>query len=629
MSVVSIEIVRDPRTARASEAVIKLHGIWIVPENPTYRIERVGASDGDAPPGWPNGDLSPRDMRIGASGIELLIGPDVVDAPALKPGTPIAIAIPAIALREELKWPSLATTAPAPRVPAPVAAITKGGRRAAEIAERAAAQRAEIEQLVAAIAAAELATLSMVEKAASNRSATPGEHRPTAAADNGGRTVVDMIGAAIGSDRDEAAVAGAQPVTDPSGKTAMRAAITSTATDSSPTALSTDEAVAANGAAMSPRVPTAAGRDRSGSISTQPISTQPMSGGPVSGGPVSGGPVRNAPRVSAAALPDALKPLKVPDPMVPPRSPQMTGADRTAGPASHTPFSREIPDNTDATTARATDDLARLSDFATHSDASAPSSQQLVAIPVPPPLPAEDRRGGRGVSTAADRGEPYEVGATGSQNTPLPLMFSKNQPPVQSGRIGAGGAFGLGFLLAAAIAAASWYVTGTHLTANPAKVAAASPEPDRLSVLMAVFDLPDMSPRGVSAASLTREDALRAADNSLANAATPIERDEAKYWLRQSLAMGIGDKRSGWALTQLGTLYASPEGGKPDYETARALWEIAAARGDPVSFCFLAKLYEHGLGVARDKQQALVNFRRARANGGCRDVDTAITRLTR
>lgn len=146
-----------------------------------------------------------------------------------------------------------------------------------------------------------------------------------------------------------------------------------------------------------------------------------------------------------------------------------------------------------------------------------------------------------------------------------------------------------------------------------------------------ILAIPDSSPRGEAADQVNLEEALRRADQSLSGGAlSDPDRREAKFWLRKALAASLGDERLLWAITQLGTLYASsPDGEAADLASARVLWELAAAKGDPVALCFLASLFENGLGVKKDPAEALALYQSAKANGGCRGVDGAIARLTK
>ena len=77
---------------------------------------------------------------------------------------------------------------------------------------------------------------------------------------------------------------------------------------------------------------------------------------------------------------------------------------------------------------------------------------------------------------------------------------------------------------------------------------------------------------------------------------------------------------SRWAITQLGALHTARTDAtkqQPDYQTAKTLWEIASASGDTVATCFLAHLYELGLGVRADRDSAATWYRRAKDRGGC------------
>ena len=89
------------------------------------------------------------------------------------------------------------------------------------------------------------------------------------------------------------------------------------------------------------------------------------------------------------------------------------------------------------------------------------------------------------------------------------------------------------------------------------------------------------------------------------------------------------DKRLTWAMTQLGATYARPVEKAPDFSLARSLWSIAAAQGDPVAMCFLARMHEKGLATPVDTVAALALYEKAHALGGCKDSSAAIARLKR
>lgn len=136
-----------------------------------------------------------------------------------------------------------------------------------------------------------------------------------------------------------------------------------------------------------------------------------------------------------------------------------------------------------------------------------------------------------------------------------------------------------------------------------------------------------VSPRGTSAAGVSDMRALSRASRLLADPAR--DTDEAAFWLKRYLQTAMGDRQLVRALTQLGSSYADATSKSADYVKARHLWEIASVAGDPVAMCFLGRLFESGMGVQASKRTALAWYERAKASGGCTDVDEAIGRLQR
>lgn len=106
------------------------------------------------------------------------------------------------------------------------------------------------------------------------------------------------------------------------------------------------------------------------------------------------------------------------------------------------------------------------------------------------------------------------------------------------------------------------------------------------------------SPRGVLADGIDDEAALTLVDQNLHGIDRPVDREEAKYWLRKALARSLLGKRVSWGLTQLGTMYAAPEAGTVDYAKAALLWQLANAAGDPIANCFLDELRANKLIAA-------------------------------
>lgn len=186
----------------------------------------------------------------------------------------------------------------------------------------------------------------------------------------------------------------------------------------------------------------------------------------------------------------------------------------------------------------------------------------------------------------------------------------------------------------AGVAASAWHpwqTTGSGTTAAPqalgtSRISKSGPTAE----LLALIEPARTSPGGLDAASIHPSRLLERADALLATPPSGPDLEEARYLLRRYLTLHMSERRTLWALTQLGSLYAEPGGGKrPDYAQAAGVWEVAASLGDPVAMCFLASLQEHGLAIAPDRQAALGWYLSAKAAGGCAGVDDAIGRLRR
>lgn len=161
MTVTKIEVFPDTSQPMGGHAIIRLRGVAVWPPGATFRISPIDEtlSDGQEA-GWPHGDLYPLKTRQTPDGIELLVGPEIVDAPLLEPGTPVTISVPDGHLSAELIWPELpvssdAATAPVVMTPsqmaAELAATERAKTEAANAAEaaraaRAAAERAQLDQ---------------------------------------------------------------------------------------------------------------------------------------------------------------------------------------------------------------------------------------------------------------------------------------------------------------------------------------------------------------------------------------------------------------------------------------------------------------------------------------------------
>lgn len=144
-----------------------------------------------------------------------------------------------------------------------------------------------------------------------------------------------------------------------------------------------------------------------------------------------------------------------------------------------------------------------------------------------------------------------------------------------------------------------------------------------------VFSIPSASPAGKTRKGVDLDGALSLADHHLQGAGAG-DRAEGEYWLRHALSVVLGDDRIKWALTQLGSAYATgAPAGNVDYGKSRLLWEMAGQLGDPRALCFLGALHEYGLGIPADNPSALAWYARAKQAGGCPAVDEALARVAR
>jgi hypothetical protein len=105
---VRVEIIPDTTAIGGGRAVLRLIGVYDLPVDATYHIEPADeAINPAADPGWPSGDRKPNGSHLSHDGIELLIGPDVVEARLLAPGTAIILSVPAANVETRLRWPDI------------------------------------------------------------------------------------------------------------------------------------------------------------------------------------------------------------------------------------------------------------------------------------------------------------------------------------------------------------------------------------------------------------------------------------------------------------------------------------------------------------------------------------------
>ncbi len=213
--------------------------------------------------------------------------------------------------------------------------------------------------------------------------------------------------------------------------------------------------------------------------------------------------------------------------------------------------------------------------------------------------------------------------------TPTPTV-SVSPRSTRTGLYGfAGGAVAMAVLGGILLAFAPQWVPRSTTAAVAATVPAAETVP--VGTLEAVFkdfaSAGGLSPRRKSATNVDIATALSLADHSLRGQRTSADVEEAEFWLKRALGSSLGGADVGWAMTQLGTLYAQSDSPRHSYTKAHVLWQLAAAQGDPIAHCFLGALYENGLGVPVSRAQAREHFLVADSGNSCRSAKDAIVRL--
>lgn len=475
MSKVWLEVAEDKSKPEGGHAVIRLHGINALSQQPTFTIEPIDGDTGE--PGTRiNGAFSPLSTRQTPDGLELLVGPDIVENPALLPGTPVAIEVAAAGVRAEVLWPSIM-----PLV-----------RKRKQAVVMSTARRLTVVQ------------------------AGRDQQRAVAAASGGRPRPVEVPAPALYAVSD----APSPPEKAPA------------------------------------EVPTPIPLDAA-HVEPKP---KPMP-------------------VDFAASPPGLAQQR--DVVV--SLPRAAQIDRPASPAQAPPAPAEAP--------------------AAQSTALEPAPAR--PAPVVQPNRADADALGRRLSGIAML---MALLAIGSSLLVLQMVRSMRGS-------------------APAPATATATVDGSARSSAAAALLTSVPAPP--SAMYEIFKVGTISPRGTQSGGVDIAKALALADTYIHSSGTARDLREAEFWLKRALAMSLGDDRSRWALTQLGSLYAAPTEGDPSYEKARLAWEMAAGLGDSVAMCFLGNLHQFGLGVPASRGTALRWYELAKQNGGCRGIDELIQRVKR
>ncbi len=220
-------------------------------------------------------------------------------------------------------------------------------------------------------------------------------------------------------------------------------------------------------------------------------------------------------------------------------------------------------------------------------------------------------------------GSAVERAATNAEPTPRPVARGRASAAITS--------FIAGAVTMAGVAAGVALLAPQWLPRAPVAPAAALGAQMSVVNLESVFkDLGSAgptSPRRKSATNVDLPTALSLADHSLRGQRTSAETEEAEFWLKRALNASFGGTDVGWALTQLGTIYAQSDSPRHSYAKAHTVWQLAAAQGDPVAHCFLGAIYEHGLGVTANRQIARGHYVIADTANACRSAKEAAARL--
>ncbi len=108
MGRIAIEAFEDRTRAEGGHAVILLTGLKVVPNRPAFRLRPAGLDeDAELPFAWPEGELLPATAKVTGRGVEVVVGPDIVENPLLAAGAAIEIEFVDADIRGEFLWPSI------------------------------------------------------------------------------------------------------------------------------------------------------------------------------------------------------------------------------------------------------------------------------------------------------------------------------------------------------------------------------------------------------------------------------------------------------------------------------------------------------------------------------------------
>lgn len=225
----------------------------------------------------------------------------------------------------------------------------------------------------------------------------------------------------------------------------------------------------------------------------------------------------------------------------------------------------------------------------------------------------------RDTQTAADAAPPRLAGTLSSSRAMVPVSHAV---VVTTQRDSAARRNWLSIVLAIiaipAILLALWPSLSTRVVEQPT-VQAALKQFASSDWVTRIFAVGDVSPEGLDASDVSADEALKRAEAAIFDENNKANLAERRFWLRKSISLMLAKPDTRWAMTQLGALHTAAPAPqeKPEYRSAKTLWEIASASGDTVATCFLAQLYELGLGVVSSPEKAQEWQARAAERGGC------------
>ena len=116
-----IDISADASKPEGGHAIVLVRAVAEMPDPLLFTISALPDDpyDPSSDVEWSLGEHKPIAARLTPDGLVMKIGPDIVDAAELQPGTPVVFAVTSAGISAELGWPDLPVTIPS-SLPAPL-----------------------------------------------------------------------------------------------------------------------------------------------------------------------------------------------------------------------------------------------------------------------------------------------------------------------------------------------------------------------------------------------------------------------------------------------------------------------------------------------------------------------------